>query len=419
VVGSCTRLGYQHLIKLDTLNSLWVLSGNLGKEEIIFHELGHCLLDRPHKDDKFVSGDFASIMRTIGLLQYGDLNNFTRLLFGLGPVGLKAHRRDYYIDELFGQTVVTPCWSDSTITSPFPLTIFEDDIVKNREFRNLWLDAEDNLWLYGNEKNFLYSSGIFKNVLPVMEIRAMNNDGQGNLWITAVQEQQAIVGTYRRGEFKIKYTVDSIPGTFQTIDQILVDDLDRIWISDNTGNLYANTGDGFKLVVTTSQNRVFNMKQGPNHSVYMLRGGNLHIFDDPKTYSQLSRENSDLTTDFFRDLEVDKDGVAWLLPSGSAAYLLQLTPDHQVNRLDFYNINLAELRVNAIETDPLGDIWAATSNGIKKWEGNSFSNYCRYNTGVGVLTFSRIVVGNDGRIWSLGRDQKNLEQRLMLSEPGL
>ena len=56
------------------------------KELVIFHEIGHCLLGRDHRDDSFQNGICKSIMRT----GTGEcLDNY------------KANTRERYLDEMF------------------------------------------------------------------------------------------------------------------------------------------------------------------------------------------------------------------------------------------------------------------------------------------------------------------------------
>ena len=139
----------------------------------------------------------------------------------------------------------------------------------------------------------------------------------------------------------------------------------------------------------------------------------------PTDFVQVGKSNTDLPTDFFGTLEVDADGVAWLQVGGSSPYFLNLMPNLEVRRLEYHDINLAEIRVNSISADGLGNLWVATSNGIKKWEGTSFSNYCTYNTGVPILNFRNIIVGGNGEIWSIGNHMETSEYVLMLSKTGL
>lgn len=86
-------------IQLDSTSANW--QNNLyTREALVFHELGHCLLDRQHKDDIMSNGNWASMMRTKGEQMFGgQINSF---------------KRDYYLDELFDPNVSEPDWASNT-----------------------------------------------------------------------------------------------------------------------------------------------------------------------------------------------------------------------------------------------------------------------------------------------------------------
>ena len=67
--------------------TFWNRSSELYKEFVVFHELGHCVLDRNHKEDKDSRGRCLSIMRS-----------------GLGDCldAYSSANRTYYLNELFG-----------------------------------------------------------------------------------------------------------------------------------------------------------------------------------------------------------------------------------------------------------------------------------------------------------------------------
>ena len=66
------------------------------REAVVFHELGHALLGREHKDDLLPNGLRASIMYS------GNI----RGLYS----GSRQNRRQYYIDELFDPQTPAPQW---------------------------------------------------------------------------------------------------------------------------------------------------------------------------------------------------------------------------------------------------------------------------------------------------------------------
>ena len=76
----------QKIIDINTSRFCWT-SGDLYREAIMFHELGHTLLERDHDDSKLPNGDWASLMSS-GLLDYYVYDSV-------------QYKRNYYLDELF------------------------------------------------------------------------------------------------------------------------------------------------------------------------------------------------------------------------------------------------------------------------------------------------------------------------------
>jgi len=84
-------------IRLDTTSTNW--KNNIySREALVFHELGHCILDRRgHISDLLPNGNFASIMRPKGEQLYGGTIN--------------TFKREYYLDELFDPNTPVPDWA--------------------------------------------------------------------------------------------------------------------------------------------------------------------------------------------------------------------------------------------------------------------------------------------------------------------
>lgn len=415
VIGLCTRTSNLHKVQLDTTNALWLLSGYLGREEIVFHELGHCLLRRAHRDDKFKSGDFASIMRAVGLLQYGDLDRYNTLLSQ--PTAIKAHRREYYLDELFYEDVPVPCWSDSTQLPPYPVKYYHDEIVAERQYLRMWVDAKDNFWLYGTSGNYLNQDGTFSNQLDGLNVRAMDNATDGNLWIGAEKDQKPLVGTYEQGELVVKYQQDDFPTDFGLINSILLDNQQRVWVCDWAGKLIVNDGSGFQSIELPTTLPVSKMIKGEGDQIYIIQGSAFYILSNAETLEQFDRSNSDFPTSYFSDLAMDNQGVVWLQPRGTNRYLVQLYPDRSVQTVDL-NRNLLGVRINSLATGPNRSIWIATTNGIRKWEGSNFSSFCTFNTGLKSLDINELKIGSNGNIWIETKDPETNKNLLILSEVG-
>jgi len=95
--GLC-RLG-RYDIEIDKAN--WFQFSERFRAYLLFHELGHCELDRLHRNDKFGDNTWKSILR--GDPFTGIENRF--------PVAYFGFRKDYYLDELFDEGTPAPDWS--------------------------------------------------------------------------------------------------------------------------------------------------------------------------------------------------------------------------------------------------------------------------------------------------------------------
>jgi len=82
----------------------WDASSERRKEWLIYHELGHCVLDRDHRNDRFDNGMWKSLMR-------GDPLTQEELRV---PLCYLWERNQYYIDELFDETTVAPEWVNNS-----------------------------------------------------------------------------------------------------------------------------------------------------------------------------------------------------------------------------------------------------------------------------------------------------------------
>jgi len=82
VIGICLPIPYNPIVKIH--RGFWNISGNEVREQLLFHELGHCLLNRWH-NDKVVDGEPVTLMH--------PFLNATEVVY--------SYKREYYIKELF------------------------------------------------------------------------------------------------------------------------------------------------------------------------------------------------------------------------------------------------------------------------------------------------------------------------------
>lgn len=112
--GTCTQFiknpKQQKTIEIYTsAATCWGIATNNGKEALVFHELGHCILGRiDHKNDTFADGSPKSIM----VANNSDLYNPCIYVLDDIPENCnKTNRRKYYIDELFNPATPKPIWA--------------------------------------------------------------------------------------------------------------------------------------------------------------------------------------------------------------------------------------------------------------------------------------------------------------------
>ena len=74
-------------------------------EALIFHELGHCILGRPHDNSLMPKGDPKTIMYP------DDITLYSPCVYSIGNPCDLTYRRPYYIDELFNPPTPVPDWA--------------------------------------------------------------------------------------------------------------------------------------------------------------------------------------------------------------------------------------------------------------------------------------------------------------------
>ncbi|MEM6316673.1 MAG: hypothetical protein AAF960_03330 [Bacteroidota bacterium] len=86
VAGQCTTFGNFRPSRVTMDAEFWNRANDLFREFVVFHELGHCFLNRGHREDAFANGRCVSLMRS-GTMDCIDNYNIAT--------------RSRYIDELF------------------------------------------------------------------------------------------------------------------------------------------------------------------------------------------------------------------------------------------------------------------------------------------------------------------------------
>ncbi|MEJ1242140.1 hypothetical protein WBG78_28590 [Chryseolinea sp. T2] len=97
-------------LKVIISEDCWNKMPESGREALMFHELGHALLGRSHKNERLPNGDFASLMTEDPTMLYSAYTPLKRL---------------YYFEELFNESTSPPVWS---LPKTNATVIFKDTI---------------------------------------------------------------------------------------------------------------------------------------------------------------------------------------------------------------------------------------------------------------------------------------------------
>lgn len=107
VCGQCFRqAGQTPRITLSANAFCWQNANAEEREALVFHELGHCWLNRDHRADRFPNGVYASLMNP------DDVDVYAVCRYPINDDACdKRPRRSYYHDELFDPATPAPAWS--------------------------------------------------------------------------------------------------------------------------------------------------------------------------------------------------------------------------------------------------------------------------------------------------------------------
>ena len=104
--GQCLlESGKTPRITLSTDAYCWTNANENERECLVMHELGHCLLNRSHRTDRFPNNAYVSLMNP------DDVSVYATCRYPIGnDVCDKRPRRDYYLDELLVPATPAPVW---------------------------------------------------------------------------------------------------------------------------------------------------------------------------------------------------------------------------------------------------------------------------------------------------------------------
>ncbi len=154
-------------VQIKNSDNCWNKRSDMDKEILLFHELGHAVLGRPHINDTLPNGDFKSMM--FGGNQFGVYNSHT------------PEKRQYYLDELFNQSTSAPGWSNAKTKK---IEVLNDTIAAT----NGWsYDNKSEPEDKGTENTDFFTSKGYSLSITSASTSASNGFSYWSLWIPNLQ----------------------------------------------------------------------------------------------------------------------------------------------------------------------------------------------------------------------------------------
>ncbi len=401
VAGTCTNGGLTTpLIRLDTTKNWWS-NGDMIREEVIFHEFGHCLLGRPHQDDVLPNGDFASIMRT----KSPGLYAFYEFL----DVNL-SYKRDYYLSELFDEFTDPPCWIDesSALSLDFFPEFNTDGFNTPRQFLAdgqdvFWISTFQNLFILNsseviqavNNTNSNFQAG-FGNALAV--------DQNGALWVANNIEGQNYIWKHDGAlSFTLVYQSEQNPTLPNiNISALSFDTNNRLWLATFQGELAIEKSDGTFEVFNENNSdlpagSVPKLAPGTAGNMFILLGKSFILDPGDHQFQIFNFENASLPNQTLTNIVTDQQGNAWI--SSDYQLLRYKIAGNQFEALDMIDFNMPYSNITELVWDTEGNLWVATRLGLRKLIGERFSDFCSYHLGFDHWDTSTLGFDPQGRVW--------------------
>jgi signal transduction histidine kinase/ligand-binding sensor domain-containing protein len=237
--------------------------------------------------------------------------------------------------------------------------------VTGRGIHRAYEDPQGNLWVYGSSGIFRVSGTTLEPVVANIQIRSINADRDGDLWIGTNGEGLL---RFRKRPVRIFTQADGLPNNIPMT--VLLRRDGSLWVGSNCGGLSVFNGKRFKTYDEKdglSNSCVWSLAEGKSGELWVgTWGGGLFRFADGHFVQFDLRQG--LTDRVVRAITVAHDGSLWVATLNGLS--------HMVNG-KFRNYTTADglssNRVVSVYQDRHGAIWVGTSRGINRLTGDRFA----------------------------------------------
>ncbi|EMR04462.1 sensor histidine kinase [Cesiribacter andamanensis] len=271
----------------------------------------------------------------------------------------------------------------------------EFDRLKDLHVFKLYIDSKGALWIgtlgegLWQLQNGLLRQYTTKNGLSNNSIRSLFEDAKGRLWI-GTEEGISLMENDR-----IR-SVSVFDGNYHAfINDIIQDAYGTLWFATDAG-LLRHHNDRFDLYFTDPEggaNELLNLHADEQGSLWIgtYHKGLIRLRDGKfKNYSL----EEGLPNEVANVVWPEKEGGAWVGTNGGIAFV-----HNEVQRVYQLADNQSANRIRDIYRDSKGILWAATYNGLFRFNGKGFVRAMYKGAGLSSDKVRRIMEDRQGRLW--------------------
>lgn len=410
--GECSSnsSGTFSVVTIDTTLSWWNL-GELSRECLIFHELGHCLLGRPHFDDLLSNDDKVSIMTSE--------SPFTYLEVSAHSINW-SYKRDYYLDELFLEKVNEPCWANPEQPTVKHQILLENYDLLNIRFRNIISGADGNEWIGTYSQLLEYKNGVFKEInssnsnLPSTFGVNPSLDNEGNIWVagSTLHTEENFLHPFvakHIGNNKFEYILEDTLSNLRRSrpEDFHIDQLGNKWLGlfggdlikiDKAGNIFHFTEDnsdlpGVKIrkILSDDKNNLYFLS---DKKLIHHPGGN-----EFNSFFPVTEETGEPIE--VNQIAIQKDQKIYV---SAVDKMWEFELGKGFTTIDMLSYNLPSSKIYQMGLDQFGNLAVATEHGFRILVDNRrFTDYCDFYLGEDNKEVIKFYFGDHGQ-WIIARD---------------
>jgi ligand-binding sensor domain-containing protein/signal transduction histidine kinase len=232
-------------------------------------------------------------------------------------------------------------------------------------------DPRGNLWVTGSTSEqskggiFRLSGNKLEVLTPGMQVRAINTDREGNLWLGTNGEGLV---RFKDRPIRIFTKSDGLPNNVAMT--VLSKRDGSLWVGNNCGGLSVFDGKRFKTYAEKdglSNSCVWALAEGKSGELWVgTWGGGLFRFANGHFEQFTSRQG--LADSVVRAITIAHDGSLWIATEDGLSHMAD-GHFHNYTTAD----GLSSNRVVSVYQDRHGTIWVGTSRGINRMTGERFA----------------------------------------------